>query len=107
MTHKEPTFNDDGEPTEETLNALATWPHASWDELVAYLGKAFEGYGFAKINGDELNIVTGGWSGNEMMIEALQKNQVFWAMCWKASHRGGKYVFDMERLLEAFEQKKP
>jgi hypothetical protein len=38
-------------------------------------------------------IATGGWSGNEDIIEAMQKNFVFWSVCWQSSRRGGGYVF--------------
>lgn len=37
--------------------------------------------------------ITGGWSGNEEIICALQINSIAWCMLWLSSHRGGKYVF--------------
>ena len=103
---KEPTFNYDGEPTEETLKALANWPHTHWNELVSYLEKAFKGYGLVNVDGDELKLTTGGRSSNEMMIGALKENLIFWTMCWKSSHRGGKFVFDMENLRAGFSKTK-
>lgn len=38
-------------------------------------------------------ISTGGWSGNEDIIEAMQDNQVFWSLHWLESRRGGHYKF--------------
>jgi len=43
-----------------------------------------------------LELHTGGWSGNEDIIEALQSNFMFWAMYWQQSRRGGHYKFRME-----------
>ncbi len=36
---------------------------------------------------------TGGWSGNEDIIDALKHNTMFWLFCWQLSQRGGYYVF--------------
>lgn len=44
---------------------------------------------------DEFRFITGGWSGNEDILDALGKNFVFWSQCWKSSHRGGKFVFEL------------
>lgn len=42
-----------------------------------------------------LTLVTGGWSGCEEMIGALQKNKNHWWMAhWKLSQRGGLFEFD-------------
>jgi len=36
---------------------------------------------------------TGGWSGNEEIIRAMQDNRVWWGMFWESSRRGGHYEF--------------
>jgi hypothetical protein len=36
---------------------------------------------------------TGGWSGNEDLIAALQENTIAWMLLWWASERGGKFTF--------------
>ena len=43
----------------------------------------------------KLRMSTAGWSGNESIIEALQKNNVFWMMYWHESKRGGHYSFEI------------
>jgi len=41
-----------------------------------------------------LELHTGGWSGNEDTISALQRNFMFWSLYWGKSERGGHYYFD-------------
>ncbi len=36
---------------------------------------------------------TGGWSGNEDVIGALQRNTLFFSMFWKKTEAGGHYYF--------------
>ena len=43
-----------------------------------------------------LRFATGGWSGNEDVIEALRENFVAWAMAWKLSASGGLHIFRLE-----------
>lgn len=40
------------------------------------------------------SISTGGWSGNEDIIEAMQRN-FLWRITWQQSRRGGHYIFDV------------
>jgi hypothetical protein len=39
-----------------------------------------------------LELVTGGWSGNEEIIGILE-DTFFWFIFWQLSERGGRYVF--------------
>ena len=43
-----------------------------------------------------LYLSTGGWSGNEDIIAALQQNFLFWSMCWVKHIRGGHYWFEIK-----------
>lgn len=45
-----------------------------------------------------LYLSTGGWSGNEEIMSALQDNFLFWSMCWKQTRRGGHYIFEIREL---------
>jgi len=44
----------------------------------------------------KLRLHTGGWSGNELVIEAMEKNFIFWTMTWVSSTRGGHYEFEIK-----------
>lgn len=41
-------------------------------------------------------LITGGWSGNEEIIDAMKANLVFWARTWESSDRSGKHVFSVK-----------
>jgi hypothetical protein len=56
-----------------------------------------ENYGRIDIVDDTLTLHTGGWSGNEVIIEALTKT-IFWSFCWEKSWRGGHYEFKLKRI---------
>ena len=39
---------------------------------------------------------TGGWPGNENVIDALRHNFLLWSMFWEKSTRGGHYYFKIK-----------
>lgn len=96
----EPTFDKDGYPTEETLDAIKQWPHTDFAGLMDFCGEAWH---WPKcwerlFNGRRIEASTGGWSGNESIINALCENEFFfWTMCWQESKRGGHYVFELPK----------
>lgn len=48
----------------------------------------------------DLQLWTGGWSGNEAIIAALQANLLFFSLYWQESKRGGYYrfkIFDIRK----------
>ena len=110
----EPTFDRDGYPTEETLERIRTWPidtaadmHAAMD----FAGRAWS-YPDRWVRTEEADpyfptlppkrvyrFSTGGWSGNESIVAAIEQNpllQALGAYSWK---RGGhyEYRFPMEK----------
>lgn len=105
---KEPNFDSDGYPTEETLDAIKSWPYKQgYLELMAFCKAcwAYPDYFYQDDAKDETfgtpvakyYISTGGWSGNESVIDALQENKIFWALCWVQSRRGGHYIFEVRK----------
>lgn len=58
-----------------------------WPDYLGYSQDHRAGY---------LELHTGGWSGNEDIIEALAVSS-FWLMYWQKSERGGHYEFEIPR----------
>lgn len=43
-------------------------------------------------------ISTAGWSGNETIINSMQRNEMMWYLNWMQSKRGGHYVFELREI---------
>lgn len=85
---------------EEDLQRIKEWPHDDLPGMLAFVKERWwrPDWGWTEEPCGRLELSTGGWSGNEELIEALQGNYVFWAMCWESSRRGGHFTFDLNRL---------
>ena len=96
-----PTFDTDGYPTAETLDAIKLWPHQKSRELFAFI-KAAWNYpeDFDEKENGVYRIVTGGWSGNESLIWALEKNFIVHASCWMSSRRGGLHEYELPEFMK-------
>ena len=88
-----------GYPTDKELKTIETWfpDEKPIIELLEYLEELWwcSEWGY-KLTGKrilKLELHTGGWSGNESIIEALEKNFTFWSMYWQKTIRGGHYYF--------------
>ena len=100
----EPTFDKDGYPTESTLDLIRQWSFGDLRGLAEFVCEAWQYDDYANIDGDKMELHTGGWSGNESLIEALQDNTMFWMRCWMKSERGGHFWFELPGVvLEAGE----
>ena len=99
----------DGYPTQEALDYIAvTWGmnHGKLDtpanldftELLEMLEEMWwgNGWGFKRTR-KRLYLSTGGWSGNEDIIEVL-RGTWFWQICWMQHRRGGHYVFEIKKV---------
>lgn len=95
-------YDELGYPSEEALDEIQKWPIGeNWNMLLARVEElwSYESY----VSRDEekehnkhishWRFVTGGWSGNESLIGALQENRLFWRTCWWLSQRGGAHEF--------------
>lgn len=97
MSIPEPAFDDDGYPTDATLEIIKVWPYKDFFTLMAFVRLAWKYDNYFEQDGDFFYLATGGWSGNEDIIRALQENRVFWALCWEQSARGGKHIFKIPK----------
>ena len=85
-----------GYPTEEELQAIkgVNCLQVGLEGMVKLISEAWNHcYGRLAFDGEELSLVTGGWSGNEEVIIALMENAAFWALFWDRSERGGRFWF--------------
>lgn len=91
-------LDEDGYPTTADLDRIREWEiksGADLQDLWSFVRSlwSYPEY-FCEDNG-QWSISTGGWSGNEDVIAALQGNWTFWLLCWQQSRRGGHYIFDL------------
>lgn len=94
---KEPTFDRDGYPTEETLEAIQNWDYHDLDGLFNFIEEAwsYPEYFHREVVEEKVIVMmsTGGWSGNEDIIQAMKENFYVWALVWEVIKRGGHYTF--------------
>ena len=106
-----PTFDRDGYPTDETVTRIEEWPVQNVDDVRKCLDFVVESwdtqYGAVSrtLSATEMSIVhaqkgekfirfaTGGWSGNEALINALRRNQMIHGLAWVATVRGGLHIY--------------
>jgi len=83
-------------PPESVLKKIQKWDltksHVS--ELLNYVQQFWEYPDRFVRKKHTLYLSTGGWSGNEDIITALQRNYLFWSLYWYRSQRGGHYWFN-------------
>ena len=93
---RHPSFDADGYPTEETLATIKAWPYDQLPALAEYIRESWNHhYGRMRTENKLLKLATGGWSGNESVLQALHEQRIFCAMYWESSHRGGLECFRM------------
>jgi hypothetical protein len=92
-------MNDDGYPTDEELEKIAKWHYEDFEGLLEYVKArwAYADAGYWRKRGGKYWVSTAGWSGNESIITALERNFHFWSFCWILSRRGGHYIFQLPK----------
>ena len=90
-------------PTEQILRKIHKWDivDSGPDDLVELIRSEWHWpeWGF-KYNRRRLELHTGGWSGNEDIIVALQ-GTMFWFLYWMKSFRGGHYYFHIKNIRKS------
>jgi len=82
----------DGYPEEHELSEIKDWGVGDPQGLIDYIRRLWTYEDFFKWDGKNLELHTGGWSGNEDIISTLHES-MFWMMYWQKSERGGHYYF--------------
>ena len=111
ILENEELTDEDGYPTELALEAIEKW---HWDDPKGWF-EFIHGLWFLSdwgwkecdaiddITGEKTYcyyIATAGWSGNEAIIGAMQKNHMMWYLQWVQSRRGGHYIFELKEIKE-------
>jgi len=83
-------------PTEEELNLLLEYgkkPIENREKVINLLTSIWHLGNWGLIIGkNTLELHTGGWSGNEQIIDVLSQT-LFWKMYWRKSEAGGHHYF--------------
>jgi hypothetical protein len=100
------SLDEHGYPTEEMLQEIVAWdykdckglldaikPYWQYSDCGYWRTEEVEEYGKKKLH---YHISTGGWSGNEDILESLKANTMFWILAWVQSRRGGHYIFEVD-----------
>jgi len=104
----------EGYPTKSELKTIEEWKYGqSVQDLIEHIKSIWwkPDWGFRLKNGRDrdgervkrLFLSTGGWSGNEDIVECLAGTD-FWALYWECSYRGGHYIFEIPQ--QDYQQKK-
>jgi hypothetical protein len=102
-------MTDDVYPTDEELRLISNWSVKDITEWFAFVQSlwALTDWKIEDVVDDILErpvtrytISTGGWSGNEELIGAMQRNWLLWSLTWVQSRRGGQYIFEDPRYYD-------
>jgi len=102
-------LDEDRYPTKNALEAIEKW---HWDDARGWFKFIEDLWHFHDWGWKEKNekhdykdkivlryyISTGGWSGNESIIRAMQNNDWMWHLNWVQSRRGGHYIFELREF---------
>jgi hypothetical protein len=102
------TFDEQGYPDDETLEVISKFNpfETPVSEIIAFLRDhwMYEDFGYFEwceehaknpcVKTMFLHLHTGGWSGNESIITAMEKS-AFWLLFWCRTERGGHYTFEV------------
>lgn len=84
----------------EPYKTIKNWKFKNWPkdfyDFAKYIGFCWnKEYGYYRLYGRKLWLSTGGWSENESIMMAINRNKVFNMVCWEMSKRGGHYKFEL------------
>lgn len=86
-----------GYPDEHEITSIERWPYTDFQGLLEFVQELWKYPERISCRNGKWKLSTGGWSGNETLIAALQQNRMFWTCCWVLSKRGGYYEFEIPK----------
>lgn len=105
---EEEMLDEDGYPTIAAERIVELWPWEDKKGWFAFIESIWHLRSWGWHEAEEphdwdkerkvyrYNISTAGWSGNEGLIQAMEKNNWMWHTTWVQSRRGGHYIFEVE-----------
>lgn len=103
-------LDEDGYPTEEALTLIEKWHWSDadgWFEFIKSIWWSAD-WGWSEkeephdwkedVIVSRIHASTGGWSGNESIIRAMEANTMMWHLNWVQSRRGGHYIFEPKEI---------
>lgn len=102
VPYREPTFDADGYPTDETLDRIKSWPVETFADMHAAMDFAGRAWSYPEAWACELEwqdperryvFSTYGWSGNESIVSAIEANQMLQMVGAWSWRRGGHYEY--------------
>lgn len=91
----------DDYPAKEDLEVIREWEYTgekSIAEWFEYIRNLWHWDDYIRNKGRWWWLDTGGWSGNEEIIGAMEQNYMMWVLTWQASYRGGHYRFHVPKI---------
>jgi len=89
----------DNYPTEDELKRLREWDFndmRGWFDFAKSVGNYWpDDHYWTEEPDGTIHVSTGGWSGNEDIIDAMSENFICWTQCWQVHRRGGHYEFKL------------
>lgn len=88
-------------PTRDQLDKIKNWDYKDFIGCMEFIKEIWHwsSWGFFKRE----NIYwlhTGGWSGNEDIVGAMEENEMLWQLHWVSSERGGHYKFEARVFID-------
>lgn len=96
MDENDEFFDTDGYPTDYGLELIKKWDTSNKQkriELINFCMEVWKYEEYVSEKNGEYFFSTGGWSGNESIIYAMESNRMFWMSVWYSTRRGGHFEF--------------
>lgn len=108
----DPVLADDGYPSDAELDRIENWSAPRIKDLFPLMAYVRERWKYPQYweerdveeysrRDREYEISTGGWSGNESLIHALESNMMFSIIAPWSWRRGGHYIYRIPKERDA------